>query len=150
MPTMQLLWRVNQSFSQKPGQYDMPDMSDAEHLGQTSCGAEHLSERDVQCLDHMDIMTLGAHLTTDSRKVLVVLVVEELYVYACLHVHGTFGISHLWPQMQVLSYTQNQPDLDFKHQANMAAVLVRTCCVSFLFHQHDADESMSSCSSRCR
>jgi hypothetical protein len=81
----------------------MPDMSDAEHLSQTSCGAEHLSDRDVQCLDHVAIVTLGLHLTTDARTVLAVLGVEALYVCGCLHVHVTFGISHLRRQMQVLS-----------------------------------------------
>jgi hypothetical protein len=66
MPTMQLLWRVNQRLSQKPGQHDVPSMSDAEHLSQTSCGAEHPIERDVQCLEHVNNMMMGAHLTTDA------------------------------------------------------------------------------------
>jgi hypothetical protein len=82
------------TFSQILRQHVGPDMSDAEHLSETSCGDKHLSARDFQCLDHMDVITLGnhvrAHLTTAARKVVVALVVEELYGYGFLHVTVTF------------------------------------------------------------
>jgi hypothetical protein len=82
----------------------------------------------------------GAHLTTDA--------VEEQYEYECLHVNVSFGILHLWSQTRVLSYAQNQPGLYFKHHTNVAPVLVRTWFVSLHVHQHAADQSISSWSSR--
>jgi hypothetical protein len=68
--TMQLLWPVNQTFSQTPEQHVGPDMSDAEYLSETSCGDKHVSETNFQCLDHVDVMPLGTTVEPISQLML--------------------------------------------------------------------------------